>query len=72
MPIETTRVLTIAYLYKYKMYIPSMPSITDLPKEELRNPTAAFKVLEENLGEIVNPDGDGNYGYYSIFEALSF
>ncbi len=54
------------------MPIPSMPSITDLPRKELRNSEVAFKVLGENLGEIVNPDGDGNCGYYAMFEAFTF
>ncbi len=54
------------------MNIPQMPSITDLPIQELRNADVAFKVLEENLGEIHNPKGDGNCGYYAIFEAFAF
>ncbi len=54
------------------MTIPSMPSITDLPRKELRNSKVAFKVLGENLGEIVNPKGDGNCGYYAMFEAFTF
>ncbi len=54
------------------MTIPQMPSITDLPIQELRNADVAFKVLEENLGEIFNPNGDGNCGYYAIFEAFTF
>ena len=49
-----------------------MPSITDLPRQELRNSKVAFKVLEENLGDIVNPNGDGNCAYYAIFEAFTF
>ncbi len=42
------------------MHIPSMPSITDLPREELKNPTVAFKVLGENLGQIAKVGGDCN------------
>ncbi len=49
-----------------------MPSITDLPSQELRNPKVAFKVLGENLGEIAEVDGDGNGWYYAIFEAFQF
>ena len=54
------------------MHIPSMPSITDLPQQELRNSKVAFKVLQENLGEIAKVDGDGNCGYYATFEAFTF
>ncbi len=49
-----------------------MTIITNLPREGLRNSEVAFKVLEENLGEICDQDGDGNCGYYAIFEAFSF
>ncbi len=54
------------------MTIPQMPSITDLLIHELRNANVAFKVLEANLGEIYDPEGDGNCGYYVIFEAFTF
>ncbi len=54
------------------MTIPEMPIITDLPIQELRNADVAFKVLEENLGENYDPEGDGNCGYYDIFEAFKF
>ncbi len=53
------------------MNIPQMPSIIDLPIQELRNADVAFKVLEENSGEIFNPEGDGNCGYYVGFEAFA-
>ncbi len=49
-----------------------MPSITDLPSQELRNPKVAFKVLEENSGDIANVGGDANCRYYGIFEAFQF
>ncbi len=49
-----------------------MPSITDLPSWELRNPEVAFKVLGENLGEIAKVNGDGNCRYYAIFEVFLF
>ncbi len=49
-----------------------MPSITDLPQQELRNPKVAFKVLGENLGEIKEVDRDGNCGYYAIFTSFEF
>ncbi len=49
-----------------------MPPITDLPRKELKNSKVAFKVLEENLGEIYDPKGDGNCGYYAMFEAFEF
>ena len=52
------------------MPIPSMPSITDLPVSEFKYKSVAFKFLEENLGELFNPKGDGNCGYYALFEAL--
>ncbi len=45
------------------MTIPEMPSITDQPIQELRKRDVAFKVLKENLGDIFNPEGDGNCGY---------
>ncbi len=54
------------------MHIPSMSSITNLPREELRNPTVAFKILVENLEEMKNPDGDGNSKYYETFKAFKF
>ncbi len=54
------------------MPIPSMPSITDLPRVELKNPTVAFKVLGENLGQIAKVGGDCNCRYYAIFEAFEF
>ncbi len=54
------------------MHIPSMPSITKLPGEKLRKPEVAFRVFEENLGEMKNPDKDGNCRYYVIFEAFNF
>ncbi len=41
------------------MNIPQMPSITDLPIQELRNADVAFKVLEVNLGDIYEPNRDG-------------
>ncbi len=53
------------------MTIPEMPSITDLPIQELKKADVAFKVLEENLGEIYNPDDDGICRYYAIFEDLN-
>ncbi len=46
------------------MPIPLMPTITDLPSWELRNPEVAFKVLGENLGERAEVDGDGNCGHH--------
>ncbi len=52
------------------MLIPSMPSITDTPVAEFQTKSAAFKVLEKNLGEIYDPKQDGNCGYYCLFEAL--
>ncbi len=54
------------------MTIPQMPSITGLPIQELRNCDVAFKVLEENLGEINEPNRDGHCGYDAIFEAFAF
>ncbi len=54
------------------MNIHQMLSITYLPSQELTNADVTFKALEENLGEIYNPDGDGNCGYYTIFEAFAF
>ncbi len=54
------------------MSVPEMPSITDLPIQELKKADVAFKVLRENLGEIHDPKGDGNCGYYAIFEAFTF
>ncbi len=48
-----------------KIYIPPIP-------EELRNLTVAFKILEDNLEELVIPGGDGNFGYYALFEAFDF
>ncbi len=47
-----------------------MPSITDLPVAEFKDKSVAFKFLEEKLGEIINPKGDGNCGYYALFLAL--
>ncbi len=47
-----------------------MPRITDLPRKELNNSKVAFKVLKENLGEIYDPKGDGNCGYYAMFDAF--
>ena len=52
------------------MPIPLMPSITDLPVAEFKDKSVAFKVLEEKLGEIHDPNGDGNCGYYALFQAL--
>ncbi len=52
------------------MHIPLMPSISDLPSQELRNPKVAFKFLEENLGEIAKVGRDGDCGYYAIFESF--
>ncbi len=49
-----------------------MPSIIDLPLEELRNREVAFKVLKENLRKIEKVDGDGNFGYYAMFLAFEF
>ncbi len=54
------------------MHIPSMPNITDSPREELWKPEVAFKVLEENLGSTKNPDRDDDCRYYAIFEAFEF
>ncbi len=54
------------------MHKPLMPSITNLPRKEFRNSEVAFKVLEQSLGEIYDPDGDGNCRYYAIFETFSF
>ncbi len=54
------------------MHIPWMPSITDLPSQELRNPEVSFKVLGENSGEIAKVDRDGYCGYYAIFESFEF
>ncbi len=54
------------------MNIPFMPSITDLPNWDFRNPEVAFKLFEEILREIAEVGGDGNYGYCAIFEAFNF
>ncbi len=54
------------------MHIPPMPSITDLPSWESRDPEVAFKTLEENLGEMAEVGGEDNCGYYTVFEAFSF
>ncbi len=57
---------------KFNIPIPLIPSIADLTSQELRNPTVTFKVLRENLQKIAKVDGDGNYGYYAIFESFEF
>ncbi len=49
-----------------------MPSITDSPSWEFRSPEVAFKLFEENLGQIHDQKGDGNSLYYVIFEAFQF
>ncbi len=51
---------------------PKMPSITNLLKEELRNPTVAFKLLQVNLEKIEKVDGICNCRYHVIFEAFNF
>ncbi len=42
------------------MNVPQMPSITDLHIQKLRNADDVFKVFEENLQNIYDPEGDGN------------
>ncbi len=49
---------------------PFMPSLTELPQKELQNIDVAIKVFEDKFGKIHNPDGDGNCGYYALFQAF--
>ncbi len=42
-----------------KIPITSIPSITDLPIKELIYVDVTFKVLEDSLGEIKNPNREG-------------
>ncbi len=54
------------------MPLPSMPSLSDLPMEELRKFHVANQIFEDTFGTIHNPDGDGNSGYYALFRAFKF
>ncbi len=51
---------------------PFMPSLTDLLQKELRNIDVALKVFGENFGKIHDRKGDGNCGYYTLFQAFKF
>ncbi len=54
------------------MPLPSMPSLSDLPGEELRKYHVVLKIFEVNFGEIHDPDCDGNFGYFATFQAFKF
>ena len=48
------------------MPVPVMPSLTDLPIEELEKEGVALQVITEKLGEIKDNQGEGNCGYYAV------
>ena len=48
------------------MPVPLMPSLTDLPIEELKKEGAALQVIADQLGEIKDNKGEGNCGYYAV------
>ncbi len=40
------------------MSLPSMPSLSDLPREELRKIHVVLEIFEDDFGEIHDPHGD--------------
>ncbi len=48
------------------MPVPLMPSLMDLPIEELKKEGAALQVIADQLGEIKDNKGEGNCGYYAV------
>ncbi len=58
-------------LLKFHVHIPSMPSITNLPREKLFSYSCIQSFWRE-FGRDEDPNGDDNCRYYAIFEAFEF
>ncbi len=71
-PLQFTLKQCYPNLCECKILIPSMPSITNIPRKELWHPTVALKILWEDLEEIAKVDGDCNCQHYEICLVFKF